>query len=58
MAKKNLNGECDFKFSFPDDDRFKGLTEKQKREHMRRAVISVMSVGNIKVSRVRLSIDE
>ena len=55
---KNLKGFCEFEFSFPDDQRFEGLTFKQKREYMRRAVISVMKVGNIKIQKVKLGLDE
>lgn len=58
MANKNLKGFCEFKFSFPDDQRFEGLTEKQKREYMRRAVISVLTIGNIKVQKVIVGLDE
>ena len=55
---KKIHGECDFKFSFPDDYRFKDLTRKQRTEYFKKAVTSILTKGNLKVSRVRVGLDE
>lgn len=49
-----ISGKCELNFSFPNDKRFEGKTDKQKTELMRKVFMSVGNSGCLKVNKVKV----